>query len=191
MSSLLLPVLFLAIGAITGWAIMSTGLWFFFKSIPRRKASLDKELSKYIAEQFISFDEIEQKIISPENYQKIVPAIEAHIDNFLRHKLGKSMPMLSMFIGDKTINQLKATFMEELEELFPTVMKNYFQRLQQELDLEGVLHAKLAEIPPQHIEAQLKKLLAPELKKARIIGAVIGLVTSLIMSIVGWLMLKP
>lgn len=188
--NLYLLLLLIFIGTLTGWLVMSLGLWLLFKSIPKRKAALDAELSKYIAERFISYEEIEQKLVKPESFQKILPSIEAHIDDFLRHKLGKSMPMLSMFIGDKTISQLKAVFMQELEELFPTVMKNYFGRLQQEVNIEGVLHAKLAEIPPQRIEADLKKLLAPEWKKAKMMGAITGFVTSLVLCIIGWVMLS-
>lgn len=187
MSILLLLIL---IGTLTGWLVMSAGLWFVFKvTLPKKKAALDTSLSKYIAERFISFDEIEQKLINLESFQKILPLIETHIDEFLRHKLGKSMPMLSMFIGDKTISQLKAVFMQELEELFPTVMKNYFGRLQQEVDIEDVLHAKLAAIPPQRIEADVKKLLAPEWRKLKMMGAITGLVTSLVLCIIGWIML--
>ena len=188
--SLYLPLLFIAIGTFTGWLVMSICLRVMFRRmLPRRKATMDAALSKYIAENFISFEEIEQRIISPESFQKILPSIEAHIDNFLRHKLGKSMPMLSMFIGEKTISQLKAVFMQELEELFPTVMKNYFERLQQEVNIEGVLLAKLAAIPPQRIEADVKKLLAPEWKKAKMMGAITGFVTSLVLCIIGWVML--
>lgn len=196
---LLLPL----VGAIIGWLIMSAALWFVFRPVkpvhifgiriqgilPKKKAALDSTLSKYIVQHFVSFEEIEQKLVNPESFQKIFPSIEAHIDDFLRHKLSKSMPMLSMFIGDKTISHLKSVFMEELAELFPAVMKNYFGRLQQEIDLEGVLHAKLAQIPPERIEADVKKLLAKEWNKAKMIGFFIGLITSTI-SVAFMLLLK-
>jgi uncharacterized membrane protein YheB (UPF0754 family) len=191
-------LIFPLIGALTGWLVMSAGLWFLFHPvkpinilgieiqgiIPKKKPALDSTLSKYIAERFISFEEIEQKLVNPESFQKIVPSIEAHIDDFLKHKLGKSMPMLSMFIGEKTISQLKKVFMEELAELFPAVMKNYLGQLQQEIDVEGVLYAKLAKIPPQRIEADVKELLAQEWKKAKMMGAIIGLVTSLVLCVI-------
>jgi uncharacterized membrane protein YheB (UPF0754 family) len=117
----------------------------------------------------------------------LLPLIELHIDDFLRHKLGKSMPFLSAFIGDKTINQLKAVFMAELAELFPTVMKNYFGQLQQEIDLESVLLAKLAEISPQSIESTAKSLLAKEFRLLKMMGALTGLVTGLVQLLVTWL----
>ena len=62
-------------------------------------------------------------------FENIQPLVESQIDNFLRHKLSKAMPMLSMFIGEKTIIQLKTVFMKELEEIFPGVMGKYTSRL--------------------------------------------------------------
>ena len=49
-----------------------------------------------------------------------MPMIEDHVDEFLRHKLGKEMPCLSLFIGDKTIKHSKWIFMQELEDAFPS-----------------------------------------------------------------------
>jgi hypothetical protein len=49
---------------------------------------------------------------------------------FLRIKLKDEMPMLSMFIGDKTITSLKKFFMQEIEILFPQVMKQFAANLE-------------------------------------------------------------
>lgn len=180
-------LLFPLIGAVVGWLVMNAGIWFFFKRVlPERKPAIDRQVSKLVA-QNISFDEIEAKLVSPESFKKILPVIEGHIDEFLRVKLSKSMPFLGAFIGDKTINQLKAVFMEELAELFPTVMKNYFGRLQQEINIEDVLLAKLADIPPQRIESTAKSLLAKEFGQVKMMGAVTGLITGLIQVLILWL----
>lgn len=71
-----------------------------------------------------------KKITAPENVQKIMPQAETHIDHFLRNKLPVSFPMIGMFIGDRTIQQLKEIFMKELEEIFPVIMKGYMDQLQ-------------------------------------------------------------
>ena len=92
----------------------------------------------------LSFAEIEKKVTDPENLSKLKPEIEKHIDSFLRDKLKDTFPMLSMFIGDKTINQLKAAFLMELESLFPVLMKSYMTKLEQELDLEKIVTEKVA-----------------------------------------------
>ena len=180
-------ILFPLIGAVVGWMVMSAGVWFFFKRVlPAKKQALDRQISKLAAEHF-SFTAIEAKLVSPESFQKILPVIEGHIDEFLRVKLTKSMPYLGAFIGDKTINQLKGVFMEELAELFPVVMKNYLGGLQQEMNIEGVLYAKLAEIPPQRIESTAKSLLAKEFGQVKLMGAVTGLITGLIQVLILWL----
>ncbi|WP_315814403.1 hypothetical protein [Paraflavitalea speifideaquila] len=51
--------------------------------------------------------------------------MEVHVDEFLRKGLPKAFPMISTFIGERTINQLKEIFLKELETIFPVVMKGY------------------------------------------------------------------
>lgn len=62
---------------------------------------------------------------APAAFEQMRPLVETKIDEFLRVKLPQSMPMISMFVGDKTINQLKTVFMSELELIFPEVIGDY------------------------------------------------------------------
>ncbi len=193
--------LFPVIAAFIGWLIASTGLWLLFHPrrpvnilcmkfqgiIPARKKMLDGKLSKIIVNEFLSAKEIEETFVNQDSFQKILPSIEAHLDNFLQNKLQKSMPFLSMFIGDKTIKQLKELFLEELAELFPVVMKNYIGRLQQENDLESVLYSKLAAIPPERIELLVHELLSREWRLIKVLGALAGLLIGLIQLGMLWL----
>src|SRR5579872_4371908 len=111
---------------------------------PKRQRQIAESLGKIVGQELLSFGDIETAITKPENVGKILPLAEAHIDHFLRHKLKESMPMISMFIGDKTIGQLKAVFMEELSALFPVIMKNYTAHLRNDLDLESIVTDKIA-----------------------------------------------
>jgi hypothetical protein len=61
--------------------------------------------------------------------RSMLPLAEGHIDDFLRNKLPKAMPVIGMLIGDKTITQFKAVFMEELQALFPVFMEGCAARL--------------------------------------------------------------
>ncbi len=58
------------------------------------------------------------------NFDSVLPFIDAKLDDFFKHKLSEKLPMISMFIGDKTINQLKEVFIEELKQLFPELLSN-------------------------------------------------------------------
>jgi hypothetical protein len=59
---------------------------------------------------------------SQHSFEAVAPFIDKQLEDFFRNKLGAKMPMIAMFIGDKTIAQLKSIFMEELQSLFPQLM---------------------------------------------------------------------
>ncbi|HYF31487.1 MAG TPA: DUF445 domain-containing protein [Chitinophagaceae bacterium] len=193
--------LFPLAAACIGWAIASFSLWLLFHPacpinimgiriqgiIPARKKVFDGKLSRIIAQEFFSIQEMEETFINKESFQKILPSIEAHLDNFLQNKLHKAIPFLGMFVGDKIMAQLKELFMEELSELFPVVMKNYIGRIQQEIDLESVLYHKLAAIPSERLESLVHELLAREWRSVKIMGALAGLIIGLLQLGLLWL----
>src|SRR6266436_1984920 len=104
--------------------------------LPAKQVAIASKTGKLVADQLFSVKEIEEKVTDPANLQKIMPAIEEHIDDFLRNKLKKEMPFIGMFIGDKTINSLKKVFITELETLFPKIMSSYVSNLANDLNIE-------------------------------------------------------
>ena len=137
-----------------------------------------------------SFDEVEKKITDPTNLAKLRPEIEKHIDTFLREKLKDAFPMLSAFIGEKTINQLKSAFLLELESLFPLLMKNYMDKLQGELDLEKITREKIAAFPTYKLEALFNRAIKKEFRQLQLLGAGVGLVIGsvevLLLALIKW-----
>jgi len=122
---------------------------------PKKQRQIAESLGKIVGQELLSFGDIEQTITNPENVRKILPLAEEHIDNFLRNKLKESMPMIAMFIGDKTINQLESIFMAELRELFPIIMKNYVAQAKNDLDLEKIVVDKIANFSSDRLETML------------------------------------
>jgi len=147
---------------------------------PKKQRQIAESLGKIVGQELRSFGDIEQTITNPENVRKILPLAEEHIDNFLRNKLKESMPMIAMFIGDKTINQLKAVFMQELEELFPVIMKNYVANLRNDLDLERIVVDKIAGFSNDRLEAMLNQFLTKEFRFVEVIGAALGFLIGLL-----------
>jgi uncharacterized membrane protein YheB (UPF0754 family) len=84
------------------------------------------------------------------------------------------MPVISMFIGDKTIGQLKTVFMQELEELFPVIMKNYVANLKNDLDLERIVVDKITHFSSDKLEDMLNQILTKEFRFVEVIGAALG-----------------
>lgn len=143
---------------------------------PKRQEQFAEKLGKLVAEELLSFSDIEEKISNPDNLKKVMPYVETHIEHFLRVKLGDSMPMVSMFIGNKTIDKLKGIFMEELEILFPKLMKDYAGSLKQQLDLEQIVTDKVKAFSSDKLEDILYQVMAKEFRFVEIIGAVLGFI---------------
>lgn len=152
----------------------------FHGIFPKRQQQFAEKLGKLVSNELLSFSDIESKITSKENLDKIMPLVEGHIDHFIRHKLSDTFPLLSMFIGDKTINQLKEGFMKELQQIFPEVMKKYMGNLQKDLDLEQIVIQKVRGFSSDKLESILNDIMKKEFKFVEIIGGVLGFIIGLL-----------
>lgn len=154
---------------------------------PKRQEQFAEKLGKLVSEQLLSFGDIAEKITDPANLQKLMPLIDSHIDQFLRVKLARQMPVISMFIGDKTIQELKTVFSAELEELFPVLMKNYMGSLQEQLDLEKIVIEKVSAFSSDKLEEVLNDIMSKEFRFVEIIGGVLGFLIGLLQVFITWL----
>ena len=147
---------------------------------PKRQKQIAAQLSALVSKELLSFTELEARITHPDNFKKIMPTVEEHVDDFLRNKLKEAFPMIGMLIGDRTISTLKTIFMNELETLFPVIMKAYMQNLQKELDVEKLISEKIAAFTPDKLETMLYETMGKELRLAGLVGAAVGLIMGLV-----------
>ena len=193
---ILIPVISAFIGWFTNWVAIKMlfhpkepkrilGIT-FHGIFPKRQKVFAEKLGKMISSEFLSFEDIEQKIASPQNLQKLMPMIEGHVDKFLRDKLGDEMPFLSLFIGDKTIRSLKKIFMLELEILFPQLMKSYAGHLQEELDLEKIVTEKVSAFSSDKLENILYQIMSKEFRFVEILGGVIGFIIGILQVLIAY-----
>jgi uncharacterized membrane protein YheB (UPF0754 family) len=187
---LLIPVISAFIGWFTNWIAIKMlfhpklpvkVLGITFHGIfPKRQKQFAEKLGKLVSQELLSFSDIEKKISNPENIEKLMPYVETHIDHFLRVKLAEEMPMISMFIGDKTINQMKAVFIKELQTLFPSIMENYMGQLEKDLDLEKIVTDKVSGFSSDKLEEILQAIMSKEFRFVEIIGGVLGFMIGLL-----------
>lgn len=187
---LLIPIISAFIGWITNWVAIKMLfhpkqpkkiLDITFQGIfPKRQNQFAEKLGKLVSDELLSFTDISEKITNSENLKKVMPLIDAHLDNFLKIKLASSMPMISMFIGEKTTNQLKAIFITELEELFPIIMQQYTENLKSELDIESIVIQKVQSFSSDKLENILYSIMSKEFRFIEILGAILGFLIGLI-----------
>ena len=187
-------ILPLVISGFTGWFVIWISLKLLFRPhkpvsiagfkiqgiIPANQQLMAEKIGRLVSTEMFSFDTLQQKVVDPENFNKLKPEIETHIDSFLRVRLKETFPMLSMLIGVKTINQLKGAFLAELESLFPILMKSYLATLEKDLDIEKMVTEKIAFFSIAKAEEMVNKSAKKQLIKAQLFGVVIGLLMGLI-----------
>jgi len=162
----------------------------FHGIFPKRQKIFAEKLGKMISAEFLSYEDIEEKIANPKNLEKLMPMIEEHVDNFLKNKLSDEMPFLSLFIGSKTIKSLKKTFMQELEILFPQIMKRYAGHLEEELDLEKIVIDKVSAFSTDKLEDILYQIMSKEFRFVEILGGVIGFIIGIVQVLITYFLPK-
>jgi uncharacterized membrane protein YheB (UPF0754 family) len=186
-------ILPLLLSTFTGWFVIWLTIKMLFRphnpvhvaglkiqgALPASQQLIAEKIGKLVSAEF-SFDALQQKVTDPENFNKLKPEIEKHIDSFLRDRLKQTFPMLSMLIGDKTITQLKTAFLTELETLFPVLMSSYITNLQKDFDIEKQVSEKIAGFSVSKSEDLIYTSAKKQLLKVQLVGAVIGLLTGLI-----------
>ena len=197
---LVIPIISAFIGWFTNWIAIKMlfhpkepkrilGLT-FHGIFPKRQKIFAEKLGKMISVEFLSYEDIEEKMANPKNLEKLMPLIGAHVDNFLKNKLSDEMPFLSLFIGDKTIKSLKKTFMQELEILFPQLMKSYAGHLQEELDLEKIVTEKVSAFSTDKLEDILYQIMSKEFRFVEILGGIIGFIIGIVQVMITYFLPK-
>lgn len=190
---LLIPVL----TAFTGWIVIRLALTMFFRPmkpiklmgfqwqgiLPGKKQQIADSVGKLVATEFSNFNAMEM-ISDPQNFERVRPLIETHIDDFLRNKLTVQMPMIGMFIGDKTINSLKTIFIQEIETLFPQVMEKFAGNIKNDLKIEQIVSSKITGISPERIEYLFHRNMGKEIRLVSLLGAAIGLAIGILQLVI-------
>lgn len=153
--------------------------------IPKYQQIIANQIAKFVIST-ISFQQMEEKLTHPDTIEKIMPFLEEEIDNFLRIKLPKQLPMISMFIGDNTIAQLKAIFVAELRTLFPQLISNYIKTIESNSTFEILIAQKIASIDPILIETTVRTGLKRQFQIFQIAGAFTGFLIGLFQIIISF-----
>ncbi len=148
--------------------------------IPAILPQVAKYASGKIEEKFLSEELIATKLSDPALMQELKPAIEDHIDEFLKVKLKEAFPLLSNFMGEKTLKQFKAVFLTEVEEILPILLKNNAGKLANQLQPEKLLSEELNNIKMSSLENMMKKHAKRQITLFYLAGAILGGIVGII-----------
>jgi len=124
MHIVLLPLLVACFGWLISWGFIKI-IFFPHQSIRVAGRQWQSLFSNKAGQ--ISISQILPQLAQGDSFQKLLPFIDAKLDEFFKERLVQKMPIISMFIGDKTIAQLKEVFLEELAQIFPSLLSEFTQ----------------------------------------------------------------
>lgn len=190
MTVYLLPVIAAFIGWFTNWIaikmlfhprlpirIMGFTLQGIF---PKRQQQFAEKLGGLVARELISFDEIAQRINSPDTVQKVLPIVEEKVDHFIKTKLSEEMPLLSMFINSQTLDNIKKGIVHEVELMFPAMIGQLTNGMKEELNVEHIVTQKVSNFSSDKLEEILLSIMSKEFKFVEIIGGVLGFIIGIL-----------
>jgi hypothetical protein len=134
--------------------------------------------SKNLADQWmmqIDLTQILPQLTKNDPFEALQPVINEKLDDFFRHKLSSKLPMISMFIGDKTIEELKVVFMEELALIFPMLITEFSVHLNKDL------HAQWQQQLKKKVQQKVIEATKSYRWLAFALGAIWGIVIALIL----------
>jgi hypothetical protein len=150
--------------------------------VPLRMGKWERQLTESIVNAVAADKRLTEYLTAPSTLQPMMPFIEMHIDEFLRHKLGKAMPIVSMFVGDKTINQMKGVFMNELETLLPAIIRRFLEESMHPDKLRPLIYHEIQQLRQHKAFLALQNKLEHQLITLSWIAGVVGFITGLLLS---------
>ena len=180
---ILIPLISAFIGWFTNWIAIKMlfhpknpikFLGFTIQGIfPKRQQQFAKKLGVLVATELLHFDEIAVQLKDPSKLKELNPIIEAHLDNFLKVKLQEKLPVISMFVGDNTMNKIKDGMMEEIESLLPEIITRYTDSLSARIDIEKIVTEKVSKFSSDKLEEILVSIMSKEFRFVEILGGVL------------------
>lgn len=146
---------------------------------PKRQQLVAQKLGEIVAKELIHFDEIAAMLKDPQQLKDLTPTIEKHLDSFLHVKLKEKLPVISMFVGDSTLQKLKDGMLEEIEVLLPEVINQYTNSLGQKIDIEKIVTEKVANYSSDKLEEILLSVMKKEFWFLELVALVLGFVIGL------------
>ena len=147
---------------------------------PKRQKQVAEKLGAVVANELIHFDEIADMLKDPGQLKNLTPTIEKHLDSFLHVKLKEKLPVISMFVGEGTLQKIKEGMLEEINLLLPEIISQYADSLSKRVDIEKMVTDKVANYSSDKLEEILQAVMKKEFWFLELVAAVLGFLIGLV-----------
>ncbi len=146
---------------------------------PKRKTLLARRMAKLVAEELLSMDQLKDEIDRQATQGEIRDAIEDEVERYLKEKISSLNPIISTFINDNRMLQLRDKICREIESFIPKITRQFFNRLDT-VNLENMVFEQVASFTSDKLENMMMSVIQDELKFIEWAGAFLGFAIGLI-----------
>ncbi|MCB9831322.1 MAG: DUF445 family protein [Planctomycetes bacterium] len=151
--------------------------------LPKRKAEFARNIGATVSEHLISPEDIKAVIDDPRVSEKLRQDVAARIDDFIARKIATT-PMLGMFLKGSFVESLKATLLDEIEDLLEKGVVTIGEHLDEHLDLHRLVEEKILSFDMDRLEKITLSVAKKELFAIEILGAILGFLVGILQLLV-------
>jgi len=142
-----------------------------------------------IRQEFLSEKLLQKVLDNPALLQQMAPAIEAHVDLFLNEKLSEAFPLLYKFMGEKTLQKFKITFLQEVETILPNMLQQYGTMLLQSNKIEEGIADQIRQLSAPQLEASLHQFAHRYIRRFKMLATLLGILIGLLQTVIVYLLM--
>jgi len=156
---------------------------------PKRQQAIAENVARVVAEDLIAIDEIKEIVMLPRNIDVVQLSVKNSVNEFLEHKMTTDYPLLSLLLSRRLKEQMRDSFLREVELKLPGMIYGYMNHFENEIDLEKMISSKFQELSVDQLETIMYDLLREEFRFIEYVGLTIGLIIGTVQVFITWLFL--
>ncbi len=146
--------------------------------VPKRQADIARSLGETIQRDLISHQDVTNVLQGGEITDEVFSFIDKQIDTMLADFLQKN-PMLTMFLNDEMLENIKTTFNQHLRSSVPDLLDTLVTKVEGKLDFKQIVEDKINSFDLSKLEEIVYRISSTELKTIEYLGGVLGFIVGL------------
>lgn len=148
--------------------------------IPKRKLEIASNVAQVIEEQFFSFDDIIENVITEQDKQIIIDYIKVRVKLVLNEKLG----LIPSSIRNLVQNYISEIIEDEIRSGVDELSEELIIKANNRINIKEIVENKINELDLYELETIILQIIKKELKQIEVLGLVLGFFIGIIQGII-------
>lgn len=148
--------------------------------IPKRKLEIASNVAQVIEEQFFSFDDIIENVITEQDKQIIIDYIKVRVKLVLNEKLG----LIPSSIRNLVQNYISEVIEDEIKSGVDELSEELIIKANNRINIKEIVENKINELDLYELETIILQIIKKELKQIEVLGLILGFFIGIIQGII-------